>query len=186
MLDEIIAAANGLCREQIIIAVDGRCAAGKTTLAAALERRTECNVFHMDDFFLRREQRTSARYAAPGENVDHERFLSEVLLPLKAKKRFCYRPYDPHGVGFKPPIEVEPKPLTVVEGSYCCHSELVRHYDLRIFMDISPEAQMRRIIKRNGEAVAKMFESRWIPLEEAYFNAFGVREKCELYYKCED
>ena len=44
--------------KQIIIAIDGNCTAGKTTLAAVLEKEYDCNVFHMDDFFLRPEQRT--------------------------------------------------------------------------------------------------------------------------------
>ncbi len=35
-----------------LIAVDGRCAAGKTTLAAQLQKDLGCNVIHMDDFFL--------------------------------------------------------------------------------------------------------------------------------------
>ena len=44
--------------KRLIIAIDGRCGAGKTTLAKQLENRMDCTVFHMDDFFLRPEQRT--------------------------------------------------------------------------------------------------------------------------------
>ena len=66
---------------RVIAAIDGRCGAWKSTLAAQLQAQLSCRVFHMDDFFLRPEQRTAARLAQPGENVDHERFLSEVLQP---------------------------------------------------------------------------------------------------------
>ena len=69
--------------KQIVIAIDGNCTAGKTTLAAVLEKEYDCNVFHMDDFFLRPQQRTAERYAEPGGNVDYERFQEEVLIPLK-------------------------------------------------------------------------------------------------------
>ena len=34
-----------------IIAIDGRCAAGKTTLAARLAKELGGDVIHMDDFF---------------------------------------------------------------------------------------------------------------------------------------
>ena len=68
--------------QRLLIAVDGRCASGKTTLAATLEEETGCNVVHMDDFFLRPEQRTPQRLAEPGGNVDYERFRQEVILPL--------------------------------------------------------------------------------------------------------
>lgn len=37
--------------KQIVVAIDGNCTAGKTTLAAVLKNEYDCNVFHMDDFF---------------------------------------------------------------------------------------------------------------------------------------
>ena len=65
------------------LAIEGGSASGKTTLGKILTERYGCTVFHMDDFFLRSEQRTAARFAEPGGNVDRERFLAEVLLPLR-------------------------------------------------------------------------------------------------------
>ncbi|MBQ8758231.1 MAG: hypothetical protein IJZ20_00890, partial [Clostridia bacterium] len=61
------------------LAVEGGSASGKSTLGALLESVYDCTVFHMDDFFLRPEQRTPERFAEIGGNVDRERFLSEVL-----------------------------------------------------------------------------------------------------------
>ena len=57
-------------RERVIVGIDGFCAAGKTTLADRLSRKFDCNVFHMDDFFLRPGQRTPERRAEVGGNVD--------------------------------------------------------------------------------------------------------------------
>ena len=73
---------------QIVIAVDGNCTAGKTTLAECLAKEYDCNVIHMDDFFLRPEQRTAQRLAEPGGNVDYERFREEVLGNLRTGKVF--------------------------------------------------------------------------------------------------
>ena len=39
--------------EYILVAIDGKCAAGKTTLAYYLKELYKCNVFHMDDFFCK-------------------------------------------------------------------------------------------------------------------------------------
>ena len=44
-------------KEKLVIAIDGRCASGKTTLAAYLKTALSCNVIHMDHFYLRKEQR---------------------------------------------------------------------------------------------------------------------------------
>ena len=56
-------------KERVIVAIDGNCTAGKTSLAGRLAELYDCNVIHMDDFFLRPEQRTPERYAEVGGNV---------------------------------------------------------------------------------------------------------------------
>ena len=81
-------------KDFVTVAIDGQCTSGKTTLAAQLAAIYDCNVFHMDDFFLRPEQRTAARFAEVGGNVDYERFYREVLLPLQERQPFSYRPFD--------------------------------------------------------------------------------------------
>ena len=55
--------AEGRCA---FVAIDGPCASGKTVFAASLHERFGGNVLHMDDFFLRPEQRTPERFAEPG------------------------------------------------------------------------------------------------------------------------
>ena len=60
----------------ILVAIDGRCGSGKTTLGEYLKGQLDCNLFHMDDFFLRMEQRTPDRMKETGGNVDYERFYT--------------------------------------------------------------------------------------------------------------
>ena len=169
-----------------ILAIDGRCASGKSTLAEALAHEVceSCgvpvNLFHMDDFYLRPEQRTAARYLEPGGNVDRERFLEEVLLPLKGGRPFSYRPFDCSVMALSTPVFVEPAPCAVIEGSYSCHPLLFPHYDMRVFSTVDPRVQRARILDRNGEAGLSAFIERWIPLEERYFNAFDVEKQCDL------
>ena len=162
-----------------IIAIDGRCASGKTTLAAALQRDYGCDVIAMDHFFLRPEQRTAERLRIPGENVDHERFLQEVLLPLKQGKPISYRPFDCSRMELSNLVETGTHQLTIVEGSYSCHPNLWAYYDLRLFLTVNPEEQLRRLIARNG-SYAQVFREKWIPLEEAYFSAWDLPNCCDL------
>lgn len=70
--------------------------------------------------------------------------------------------------------------LNIVEGSYSFHPELEPYYDLSVFLDISPEAQRRRILERNGLEWGQMFFDRWIPLENVYFQATRAAERCTL------
>lgn len=166
-------------KERVVVAIDGRCASGKTTLAQKLAEEFDCNVIHADDFFLRPEQRTKERLAEPGGNLDRERFLQEVILPLHVGRSFLYRPYDCGKGELGDPVFVPKKRLTVVEGSYSAHPCFGDVYDLRVFLDITPQKQKERLEKRNPEKL-QMFLDRWIPMEEAYFDCFSVRERCDL------
>ncbi len=165
-------------RPRLIVALDGRCASGKTTLAGELGRRYGWGVVHMDHFFLRPAQRTPQRYATPGENVDHERFLEEVLLPLERGELQSYRPFDCHTLDFSPPVPVAPVPVTVVEGAYACHPALWDFYGFRVFLTVEGEKQLRRVAARNGEEALAAFRDKWIPLEEAYIAAQRLEERC--------
>ena len=166
----------------LLIAIDGGSAAGKSTLAAYLSERYDGTVFHMDDFFLRTEQRTPARYAEPGGNVDRERFLEEVLLPAKKREAVSLRKLEHTNGVFRllPPVTVIPKRFVIVEGAYSMHPELADCYDFSVFLRIPHDLQSRRVLARNGPEGAQMFFSRWIPLEQAYFEALHPAERCDL------
>jgi thymidylate kinase len=171
-IDSLLANGNA------IIAIEGGAASGKTTLAGILAEVYDCNVFHMDDFFLRPEQRTPERFAEIGGNVDRERFLEEVLEPLKRGDAVCYRPFDCGKWALGEPKTVELKKLTVVEGVYSMHPDLADCYDYSVYLDISPEYQRERIQERNSPAFAKRFFEEWIPLENRYFEGMRVKERC--------
>lgn len=166
-----------------IIAIDGRCAAGKTTLAARLQEELHCPVIHMDHFFLRPEQRTKVRYETPGGNVDYERFLMEVMAPLRTGDAFRYRPYDCHRQTWAKSIHIIPKGLVIIEGSYSCHPALRENYDLKIFLSVDKEKQCERIKNRGGEAAFTAFRDKWIPLEELYFSTYQTAEYCDLQFQ---
>jgi len=180
--ESVLCEIEGLRQKEkyLLIAIDGRCAAGKSMLAAHLQKACGCNVIHMDHFFLRTEQRSAKRLEEPGGNVDYERFLKEVLLPLRQGETFSYRPYDCHKREMAEAIRIEPHPVNVIEGSYCCHPALFDKYDLRIFLTIDETKQLRRIRMRNGEMGAAMFQDPWIPLEERYFSVFNIKDRCDL------
>lgn len=167
-------------RERVLVAIDGGSASGKTTLGALLQSIYACPVFHMDDFFLRPEQRTPERFSESGGNVDRERFLSEVLLPLREGKTVDYRCFDCKTFTIAPPRRIEPGRLNIIEGAYAMHPDLAPYYDLTVFLAVSAEKQRERILKRNAPAQAELFFDRWIPFEQRYFAALNVPERCDL------
>lgn len=183
ILETISARIDGLLAQKarVIVAIDGNCTAGKTTLAARLAARYDCNVLHMDDFFLRPQQRTPARYAQAGGNVDYERFSEQVLQPLLLGKAFCYRPFDCKTMTLSDPVPVAPKALTIVEGTYSLHPYFGEPYDLKILLTIPPELQRTRILQRPAFLHQPFFE-KWIPMENRYLQQLQIAQKCDFIF----
>lgn len=164
----------------VVVAIEGGSASGKSTLASLLAKVYDCNLFHADDYFLRPEQRTPQRLAQVGGNLDRERFDDEIISKLKKNEPITYRPFDCSTQTLDDPVTVNPKKLTVVEGVYSMHPEFDRYFDLSLFLDISPSYQKERILKRNPPFLAKRFFEEWIPLENVYFAKTNIKERCDL------
>lgn len=164
----------------MVVAIDGRCGAGKTTLAALLAEVFLAPVIHMDDFFLPPALRTEERLGQPGGNIHAERFEAEVLAKLKTDQPFSYRVFDCSIGDYGDTRHIVPSPVTIIEGVYSMHPQFRSGYDLTVFCQIDQKTQKARITARNGEAGYGMFASRWIPLEERYFTVFHVEQSCQV------
>ena len=163
-----------------IIAIDGRSASGKSTVAEKLAAALNADIIHMDDFFLPKELRTPERLASPGGNVHYERFIEQVLPCLSKNKEFEYDIFSCHSMGYSGKRTIRSREFRVVEGSYSCHPEFGNYADITVFSNIDSDEQMKRIIRRNGDKMAKVFAEKWIPMEERYFDEFSVKSKCSI------
>lgn len=168
-----------LKKNRLIVAIDGRAASGKTTLAKSIADKRDASVIQMDHFFPQAHQRTKERLDKPGGNLDVERFLVEVAPFMKEHLAFSYRPFDCQKMAMRELIHVEKSDLIIVEGAYACHPVLWDLYDFRIFLSIDPEEQRRRIMARNKEAAGPFFE-KWIPKEEQYIKEYALLLRCDL------
>ncbi|WP_257531986.1 uridine kinase family protein [Irregularibacter muris] len=181
-MQKIIDQMDSLLRSKdlVIMAIDGKSGSGKSTLADLLAQYYDCNVFHMDDFFLRPELKTEERLKEVGGNVDYVRFKEEVIHGLLSSTPFQYRIYDCQTLSFSEHISVAPKKLNIIEGSYSLHPTLIHYYDLKIFLTTDDKTQSRRILKRNGPIMHKRFLHEWIPKENQYFEEMRIKEKSDI------
>jgi len=175
-------------KKRIVVAIDGMSAAGKSSFSDMLKSSfgsKQCNVIHMDHFFLRPEQRTSERLDTPGGNVDYERFLLEVIKPLAAGKSFSYKPFCCKTQSLKEPVAIPPRPLVIIEGVYSTSPEIIKQfkYDITVFMRVDEATQHTRLKKRNPDLYER-FVNEWIPMENKYFKIYNILEKCD--YLIED
>ena len=177
---QILEQINQLPTGNHTIAIDGRCAAGKSTLAEYLAKQIGAGVVHMDDFYLPVELRTVERLKEPGGNVHYERFQEEVLPFLNLGREFSYRRFDCSSMELGELCQVKASRFTIVEGAYSCHPRLGKYMSLRIFLDVEPAVQRERILRRNGEERLQAFLQKWIPMEARYFPTYGLRAHADM------
>ena len=137
------------------IGIDGLGASGKTELAKKLAKKLgNANIIHTDDFYKPSDQRTSglvAQIVSP--DFDWDRMEREVFIspqpPLIDKR------------GNK-------REILIVVGVYALQKRFRKYYDYTIWVDAPRDARIKRMIKREGEAVAREWQEKWLPREERY------------------
>ncbi len=164
----------------LIIGIDGRCGSGKTTLSLKLKNILNCEVVHLDHFFLQKHQRTNIRLNEIGGNFDYERFILEVKNPILNKKEIRYQIFNCSTMCLESLINIDINKIIIVEGTYSFHPLINEIYDLKIFLNIDKEEQINRLRNRDGEFFLTKFVNEWIPKEEAYFSKFNIEEDADI------
>ena len=166
-LEQDVAAVGAVCRRRgVLFLVDAAQTAGHLPLEP---KKWGCTMLAMPGHKgLLGPHGTGALWVADGV----------TLAPLRQGQPVSFRRFDCHSLTLLPPVAVAPSSLAVVEGSYSLHPALAPMYDLSVCLTLSPELQRRRILARNGEAMAQRFFECWIPLEQAYFDAMKPQTRC--------
>lgn len=171
---------NLLKNGRAVIAVDGMCASGKSTLADEIQGTFGGTVIRADSFFLPFDMRSEERLGEPGGNFHYERFYDEIIKNLSSSQPFSYGVFDCESGKISNCVTVDEKRLVIIEGSYCMHPILKAEYDLKVFCKTDNKTQLERILKRNGKRMLKMFEAKWIPFENKYFSTYNIQKLCDV------
>lgn len=170
--------------ERAILAIDGKCAAGKTTLSSRLAALTGIPEIHGDDFFIPASKRGLPHFA-PHANIDAERLLREVLSPLSERLKGSYGVFDCGSQSITQTKTFDGSSSLILEGSYLLHPAFRFAYTHTLFLDVDPVLQRKRILQREGEGAEQFFE-HWIPLEEDYISAYSLPLNIDFYLKEEN
>ncbi len=171
--------------KQIIIGIDGRCGGGKSTFANYLKvEYPDIKIIQMDNYFLRPNQKTIKRLEEIGGNIDYERFIKEIITPIKnQEQKIVYSAYNCKTQTLSNPKEITIGQITIIEGTYSLHPLYQEIYDIKIYVDIDQATQLQRIENRNGTKILKQFQEKWIPLEEKYFFHMNIPQSCDFIIK---
>ena len=164
---------------QAIISIDGPCGGGKTTIAKEIEKEMGYNILHMDDFYLPFDKRDKNWMNIVAGHMDYERLIENVLKPYKEKRKTNYISYDCHSDKYLREIPIDLDKFLVIEGSYTSHPILDEYVNVKIFVDIDKDEQLKRLTKRNPAVVDK-FLSMWVPFENRYFEELKIKDNSDL------
>ena len=161
-----------------ILALDGMCGAGKTTLAGLLSEKTGCPVVHMDDYYLPFSRRAENWREIPAGNMDLLRLKSEVIDPFQRHEPIRTMRFQCRTEQYVSEC-IPPSEGLILEGTYSCHPILRDDYALRVFLEISGKTQRERILVREKENSSNFFQI-WIPMEMNYFQSCEVKSHTDL------
>ena len=161
-----------------ILAIDGQCGSGKTTIADLLKEIYNASVVRMDDFFVPPALRDEPHKKLP---VHYERFEEEVLPNLRTDSDFFYTAFDCSKMDYGDKVSVENKGLVIVEGSYSLAPRFGRYYDISAYVCCSPTDRIERLSNRcQSEALMQRFINEWIPCEDRYCEEFGIDKNADF------
>ena len=158
------------------VAIDGRGGSGKTTLAALVSKLLPSFVyFNGDDYF--EPTPNKVEWGA----FNDERFITEVVEPLKRGDTIVYRPYDWHK---EPPIT--PRDITVKQGLFLervFSFKFDLNWDLKIWVETPRSICFVRGTTRERlpkETVIKTWRDIWQPLEDVYINETNPLKNADI------
>lgn len=170
----------------VVVAIDGRSAAGKSTLASAVAAELgsgpdaiDVAVIEGDDFYAGGTPSAWDRRSA-AEKADHvidRGRLRSVLEALRDWGVATWHPFDWDAEGWDldpppfadEPITVEAATVVLVEGAYTAHPDLDGLVDLRVLLELADEVRRGRLVAREGDDHDPVWDARWSEAEDHYF-----------------
>jgi para-aminobenzoate synthetase len=157
----------------VIIAVDGRSGAGKTTLAielaARLREHHKVSLFHLEDVY-------------PGWNglaAGIERYVTTVLAPLSRGEAAEWVSWDWEMHYDGPTRTTLPAEIVIVEGVGAAADSARPMLDAVIWAESSDDDRRTRALARDGSTY-EPFWDQWAEQEEVWLAADAVHENADI------
>ena len=146
-----------------VLAIDGPAGAGKTTLAAhlvkVLSASGSLSVIHMDWIYDGWE-------GALGTSLTEK--LSAILGSLQKREAIKLDIYNWHSGEFDQVREIALAKVLIIEGVGAAQKVIRDSGATSIWLDIAPEAGMKRVLARDGDAIETQMKG-WLITQDKYF-----------------
>ena len=154
---------GGTAVAPLIVAVDGRSGAGKTTLAvelaALLREHHTVSLFHLEDIYP----------GWDGLDAGMHRYVAAVLEPLAAGRSAEWRAWDWEANDDGPVQRTEPADVVIVEGVGAACRAALGYLDVSIWVEATEDVRRTTALNRDGDTYTPFWE-RWAAQEQAWLS----------------
>jgi uridine kinase len=181
------------------VAIDGRCASGKTSLADSLAPRLREYGFEVlrpsvDGFHHPKAYRyRQGEYSAAGYYEDafnYAAVVSHLLEPLSSRAFPVVCRSASHDVRtdatVDDPIEVSSNAVLLFDGLFLFRHELNAYWDFRVLLDVDPTTSVARAVERDSgpdaapDVVRRKYELRYEPAWQMYCDFEAPNGKADV------
>ena len=155
----------------LVVAIDGRSGAGKTTIAQELAERLDATIISGDDFFSGGVKVRTDSPEILAENCIDWRTVRTVIKNLVDSGQARYQVFDWEkfdGSCKEKKTVLSNNKALILEGVYSARPELRDIIDVTILVRLSETERMNRLVAR--EKVISRWEKQWHRAEDWYFS----------------
>lgn len=181
----------------IIIGIDGLGGAGKSTISDSLSEllsRENYNItlLHIDDFIHPRSVRYNESYPEwecyYNLQWRYDYLLEKVIRPIKSGSDFAcdIELYDKDNDSyFLNSTAVPVGSIVIIEGIFLQRPELKGAFDLMIYIDVSEEERLSRVLERDGyigdkSQIKAKYDGRYFPAERHYVKTCAPADNADF------
>ncbi len=187
-------------KRTVIVGIDGLGGAGKSTVSELLLARLKSDgnniiLLHIDDFIHTRAVRYNSDYA-PWEcyyNLQwrYDYLIKEIIEPVRAglevnKDIELYN--KDNDTYITEHLNIPVGSIVIIEGVFLQRSEIRHVFDYMIYMDISEETRLSRVLRRDGyigneDDIREKYENRYFPAERHYVSTCSPQLNADFIVK---
>ncbi len=184
----------------LFVGIDGVDASGKTTLAEELvnelkESGRQIILASIDGFHCPKSIRYSKGENSPEgyyfDSFDYKAVVNVLLEPLSSDTLQYTRAVFDYRTNSKvvSPVQTATKDsILIMEGIFLFRPELLRYWDIKIFVDADFKITVDRAIRRDDERekigakqdIINKYKKRYIPAQQIYFKNVKPKEKADI------
>ncbi|NHN54988.1 dephospho-CoA kinase [Calidifontibacter sp. DB0510] len=142
----------------VLVGIDGRAGAGKTTLAGLVAKRLHAQVVHLDELYD----------GWSGGAAGNRLLVKRVLRPLARGEHAAYPVFDWETGEYASRRRVEPAVYVVVEGVFSTIRAARDLLDVRVWLEVPAPLRRERALARDGDGFAPHWDA-WARQEDELF-----------------